>query len=112
MFANRKRYPDFLSFSPIGQGGHIPSLKSFLRMYMWTTLTVFCDSTSNYPNISPFYGLACRSINRLIAAYSKEFIVYYENFDSMKNTTNLKTMLLRAGAQSRGKLIKTPILNK
>ena len=101
-FANRQRYPTFVSFGPTGQGGHVPSLKLFLQRYSWTTVTVFCENLANYLNVASFFGLTCRGIKSIIMAGSDHFTVYYEDFDSRKPETNFQAMLERAKSQSRG----------
>ncbi|OQV15633.1 hypothetical protein BV898_10220 [Hypsibius exemplaris] len=106
-FANRARYPTFVSFGPTGQGGHVPSLKRFLRKFAWTTVTVFCESMANYLNVASFFGLTCRSIKALIASASDEFTVYYEDFDSRSPKVNFRGMLERAKSQSRVIVIET-----
>ncbi|XP_055347133.1 uncharacterized protein LOC129594460 [Paramacrobiotus metropolitanus] len=105
IFTDRRRYSTVVGFGGTSQGNQVPAIRAFLRHYLWTTVTLFCDAISNYTTLSGFIGANCRGLQAVLTA-ANGYELYVENYDSSKDP-DYTPRLLRAKSQSRIYIIFT-----
>ncbi|XP_055347132.1 atrial natriuretic peptide receptor 2-like [Paramacrobiotus metropolitanus] len=98
-FANRQRFPTFLSFSSRGTGGHVPATRAMMRRYGWRTVTIFCDTLSKNAAVATFISSHCQHFPKYLTV-ADGFQVYFERYDSTFDD-DYRPRLLRARSQSR-----------
>ena len=96
---NRQRYPTFISFGPGGRSGQAPALKAFLQYHRLTTITVFCETQSNYLNLAAYFGVIGRAVKSLLMT-SQNFTVSFHEIDTVRKP-DYEGMMRKAERLSR-----------